>query len=184
MADPGRAIDKVIKREGGLSDVKQDRGGRTKYGITRPVLDEAIRRGLVAPTTTIDSLTVAEAALIYLELFWKPMRLGEVNSQAIAGELLDTGVNCGPGTAVKILQRAMQLWDRTIKADGIIGPRTLGCLNQLSRDRKIEILIYRLLNIMQGDRYIDLAYNDPEQMTFLRGWIDKRISLDPGEEEK
>lgn len=184
MANPNIAIEKVLKREGGLSDVKQDHGGRTKYGVTKPVLAEAIRLGLIAPGRTIDDLTRAEAALIYRVLFWDKMRLAEIRSQAIAGEVFDTGVNGAPATGIKILQRALVLWDRSIVADGKIGPKTIALTNQVCTVRKDEVLLYKLLNLLQGDRYIDLVLEDPSQMTFLRGWVNERVSLDPATEEK
>ena len=105
MADFNLAIEAVIGFEGGSWD--DPRGGPTKYGITRPTLEEAKRRGLVPRDRQIRDLTVPEAKTIYRVLYWNEVRGDEIRNQVIAGELPDTAVNCGQGTAVKLAQRAL-----------------------------------------------------------------------------
>jgi len=59
----------------------------------------------------------------------------EVQSQPIANELYDTGVNRSPNMAIRYLQRSLNLANRNekrwpdIRVDGQLGPMTLRTLN-------------------------------------------------------
>ncbi|MDF9440049.1 putative peptidoglycan-binding domain-containing protein, partial [Acinetobacter baumannii] len=95
-------------------------------------------------------------------------RFDQVNaiSSAVAEELLDTGVNCGTGFAKPLLQRALNLLNNQGKAgfpdlevDGVYGSETLGALKTYlsKRGKEGEKVLVRVLNIMQGQRYIEIC---------------------------
>lgn len=165
MADFNLAIEAVIGFEGGYWD--DPRGGPTKYGITRPTLEEAKRRGLVPRDRQIRDLTVPEAKTIYRVLYWNEVRGDEIRNQVIAGELLDTAVNCGQGTAVKLAQRALNFLGEHLVEDGILGPRTLEALNKWGY--KDGLALFKAMN---GEQY--LYYKGITGITFPAGWM-KRI---------
>jgi len=90
----------------------------------------------------------------------------------VAEELLDTGVNCGTSFAKPLLQRALNLMNNQGKAgwpdlsvDGIYGPATLNALKTYLAKRGKEVPV-RVLNIMQGQRYIEICERNPSQEQF------------------
>lgn len=120
----------VLDKEGGFSDHPQDRGGPTNMGITWKAL--ADWKGIDAAGLSADgrekllsdltALTRREAAEIYRANYWLPMRCGDLPGP-VALMLFDFGVNAGPRTAVKVLQRVVGVTD-----DGSVGPITLSAV--------------------------------------------------------
>jgi lysozyme family protein len=173
-------IDSLIEREGGYSNHPSDRGGPTRYGIT-----EAVARAHGYAGAMRD-LPREEAAAIYKRLYWLRPRFDQVarRSQAVAGELFDTGVNMGPAVAGTFLQRALSALNRDRKdyadlvPDGRIGAATLAALDtflQLRGKATGESVLLRALDALQGERYIRLAERRPANEAFLYGWLANRI---------
>lgn len=174
-------IDELIKREGGYVNNPNDRGGATNFGIT-----EAVARvnGWKGP---MRDLPLDLAKQIYKQQYWINPRFDQVNSLSplIAEELLDTGVNCGVAFAKPLLQRALNLLNNEGKAgyadlevDGVYGSNTLGALKTYlaKRGKDGEKVMLKVLNIMQGQRYIEICERNPTQEQFFYGWISNRIA--------
>ncbi|WP_284084733.1 glycoside hydrolase family 108 protein [Acinetobacter nosocomialis] len=174
-------IDELIKREGGYVNNPNDRGGATNFGIT-----EAVARvnGWKGP---MRDLPLDLAKQIYKQQYWINPRFDQVNtlSPSIAEELLDTGVNCGVAFAKPLLQRALNLLNNQGKGgwpdlavDGIYGSATLGALKIFlaKRGKDGEKVMFKVLNIMQGQRYIEICERNPTQEQFFYGWINNRIA--------
>jgi lysozyme family protein len=97
-------------------------------------------------------------------------------SQAVAEELFDTAVNMGVGTAVKFLQEALCLLDRSTEwfaIDGHVGPQTRRLLAAQLASRDGERRLLKAMNALQGARYLELARNSPSQERFLAGWLER-----------
>ncbi|MFI8065016.1 glycoside hydrolase family 108 protein [Acinetobacter baumannii] len=175
-----RYLDELIKREGGYVNNPADRGGATKYGITQAVARENGWNG------NMKDLPLEFAKSIYKKQYWLEPRFDQVNalSPSVAEELLDTGVNCGPNFAKPLLQRALNLLNNQgkagwpdLKVDGVYGSATLGALKTYlsKRGKEGEKVLVRVLNIMQGQRYIEICERNPKQEQFCYGWIANRI---------
>ena len=173
-------LDELIKREGGYVNNPADRGGATKYGITEAVARTNGFKG------NMRDLPLDVAKAIYRKNYWTVPRFDQVNSisSAVAEELLDTGVNCGINFAKPLLQRALNLLNNQgkagyedLKVDGIYGSNTLGALKTYlaKRGKDGEKVLVRVLNIMQGQRYIEICERNPKQEQFFYGWIANRI---------
>ncbi|MGX2528891.1 glycoside hydrolase family 108 protein [Acinetobacter baumannii] len=171
----------LIKREGGYVNNPNDRGGATNYGITEAVAHANGYKG------NMKDLPLETAKDIYRNQYWIAPRFDQVNSisPAVAEELLDTGVNCGTGFAKPLLQRALNLLNNQGKAgwpdltvDGVYGPATLNGLKTYlaKRGKEGEKVLVRVLNIMQGQRYIEICERNPTQEQFFYGWINNRIA--------
>ena len=96
------------------------------------------------------------------------------NDQAICNELFDTGVNQSKKTAAKQFQEAINLTNyyedsNDVIVDGAIGPNTLKAYN--SHKRKGNIL--KTMNILQGERYIEICREDRSQEKFFNGWLNR-----------
>lgn len=175
-------ITALIKREGGYVNNPADRGGATKYGIT-----EAVARGKGYKGSMKD-VPESLARDIYRQQYWIQPRFDQVNliSPLIAEELLDTGVNCGVGFAKPTLQRALNLLNNQGKGgwsdlliDGVYGPATLTAFKTYlaKRGKEGEKTLLKVPNILQGNRYIEIAERNPSQEQFFYGWISQRVAL-------
>ncbi len=173
-------IDALIAREGGYVDHPADRGGPTRFGIT-----EQVARAW-GYTGDMRDLPRETAEAIYLERYWTGPGFNRVaaRSDAIAEELLDTGVNMGPMVASRFLQRALNVLNRGASAypdvavDGVIGRMTLYALDRFIAARGPEGLtvLLRMLNAQQSVRYIEIAEARPSQEEFEYGWQRERVS--------
>lgn len=174
-----KIINHIIDIEGGYSDNKNDRGGKTKYGITEYV---ARANGY---TGDMENLPRELAFNIYSYKYWDSIKLDDimVKSKLIAFELADTGINCGTTFARKSLQRVLnvmnnkgQYWpDLTV--DGLIGYKTIKAFNEywlLRDDMDGEETLWSALNSLQVARYITLAERKEKQEEFVFGWIRNR----------
>jgi len=166
------AFEVIIGHEGGYVNDPNDRGGETKYGITKRWY----------PNEDIKNLTLDRAQEIYYSDFWKSKKLDldEVAEfdESLALELFDTGINQGIVTAAKYLQTALNLLNRNeqlfndMKVDGWAGSTTFGNLGKLKSYDKGPLL--KIVNGLQFMRYYHIVDNDPVQEKFFSGWM-KRI---------
>lgn len=153
MADFERAIPSLLTKEGGLTNDKADRGGLTKYGITKAGY----------PHLDISALTKAQAAAIYRKDYWNKMRLDEVKSQAKAALMFEMGVNFGIVTVIKMTQKLID-----VDADGIVGTKTLTAINSFD-----DALFILALKLMAVDKYRRICNNNKSQKVFLLGWLNR-----------
>ena len=173
------AITNIIKVEGGYTNDPNDNGGETNFGITVAV---ARAFGYTGP---MESMTQQIARDIYAQRYWHAPRFSDVAvvSELLAEELLDTGVNMGPATAGKFLQRALNVLnqgDKTypnISVDGAVGNMTITALKAFlaARGKAGEAVLFRMLNAQQSVRYIELAESKVSQETFEYGWQLNRV---------
>lgn len=173
-------LNELIQREGGYVNDSTDRGGATKYGITEAVARANGYKG------HMKDLPVDVAKAIYKKQYWTLPRFDQVNiiNSKVAEELLDTGVNCGVAFAKSLLQRALNLLNNQGKegwpdlaVDGVYGPVTLSALKTYlaKRGKDGETALLRVLNILQGNRYIEIAERNPSQEKYFFGWVLNRV---------
>lgn len=111
-----RAFVLTVAQEGGYSNDSRDRGGETKYGISKRAY----------PDLDIARLTVEGAKAIYRRDYWDRLRCDDL-PWPVALAVFDFGVNSGVGAAAKKLQLACGA-----PPDGVIGPLTLARVNAMS----------------------------------------------------
>lgn len=175
------AIRSVLGIEGDYSNRANDRGGKTRFGITEAV---ARANGYMG---SMESLPLETAETIYKRQYWDTLRLDDVAAvwPNVAFELFDTGVNCGIGTSGMFLQRALNAFNRQghdypdVVADGVMGPMTISALKAFAyrRGSEGEVVMLRALNALQGARYIGIAEADHEQEENAFGWFRARVSI-------
>ena len=158
-----KAFEITIGHEGGYVFDPVDRGGETKYGITKRSY----------PHLDIKNLTLDLAENIYYSDFWNTSKMNLNNfDEDIAIELFDTGVNMGTHTARKMLQESLNILNRNetnfkdLLVDGWIGSETMKAVKKVNSK---ELL--KTLNGFQFMRYYNIAINDPTQERFFAGWI-------------
>lgn len=174
-------IDDLIKREGGYVNDPTDRGGETKYGITVAVARAYGYKG------AMKDLPVETAKAIYLKNYWTAPRFDQVNNilPSAAEELLDTGVNCGVEFAKPLLQRALNCLNLNgslyadLAVDGIYGAKTIDALKiyMKKRGKDGEVVLLRVLNSLQAERYISIVERNPSQEKYFFGWMLQRVVI-------
>lgn len=177
-------IDEVIAKEQGYVDDPSDRGGPTNYGITQAVARKNGYQG------EMRDLPLSLAREIYRRRYIVEPGFDKVSviDAHIGAELIDTGVNMGPGRAAEFLQRCLNVFNlegsryADVLVDGRIGQVTLDALRAFLRWRgeKGATVLLTALNCVQALRYIEIAENNPSQERFAYGWIINRVSLPKG----
>ena len=174
-------FERVVGHEGDYSDHPSDSGGKTRYGITEAVAREHGYLG------DMRELPFATAREIYRVAYWNLLQLDRIAARSlpIAYELFDTGVNTGVGVAAEFLQRALNVLNRRqrdwpdLKVDGRVGPVTLRNLLagwERRGPEGAEVLL-KILNCLQGARYVALAERREKDEDFVFGWIRTRVSI-------
>lgn len=174
-------IEHTLQLEGGYTNNPNDSGGETIWGIT-----EAVARAF-GYTGAMKDMTRENAKVIYRRRFWDANNLDLVAAQSepIALELYDTGVNMGVSVAGQFLQRALNVFNLKgtkypdVGVDGRVGPMTVQALRAYLawRGKAGEQALLKALNCMQGARYIELAESREKDEEFVFGWISNRIAL-------
>jgi lysozyme family protein len=167
-----------------------DRGGETYRGISRkwfPKWDGWKIIELRKELPNFPANLREDPALhklveeFYYEEFIKSINLHLINDGDIVKEVFDSGVNCGKETACQWLQEAFNLCNQSeqlgpdLTVDGQLGPKTAAAINNFPHSRKKVLL--GVLNLLQGERYLNICRKDQTQERFLHGWVINRIIL-------
>ena len=98
-----QAFEWLIGHEGGYVNHPNDPGGETKYGISKRSY----------PGENIKEMTLVRAKDIYQRDYW--WKAGcDLVPDCVKFDLFDTAVNAGPGTAIRMLQRAMRKREKVV----------------------------------------------------------------------
>lgn len=148
-----QAVHIIFKLEGGYVNDPRDRGGETKWGISK-------RR---FPEVDIQNLTQPKAAELYLKHYWVPTRCDELPA-SMRLPVFDCAVNQGVRKAVLILQKLVG-----VAQDGHMGPKTIAAAREYGSELRHHYLAERIA-----------AYTSYDQFdVFGRGWMKrlKKIAL-------
>lgn len=177
-----KVIDHIIEVEGGYVNDPKDSGGETMYGITKEV---ARKYGW---QYSMKSLPREFAFKIYSQIYWDILLLDSVEeiSPRIAAEMIDTSVNQGSFRAAEYLQRALNVLNqeekdyKDIVVDGVMGNNTLKAFKAYlnKRGAEGEIVLYNMLNCLQGAFYVNLAERRKKDERFIFGWFKNRVSVE------
>jgi lysozyme family protein len=159
-------FDKLLKVEGGFTDDPHDRGnkrgdghgnrGSTNLGVTAKVWAEYT--GKPAPIEVMKKLTKDDVKELYHKNYWLAVS-GDHLPNGVDISVADFGVNSGPGTAVKYLQRVVGATQ-----DGAMGPQTLGMVH----DKEIADVLRGLAT--QREAYLRSLKTFER---FGRGWLNR-----------
>ena len=165
------ALSFTLGNEGGYTNHPADPGGATNFGIIQRNLDRwnGAHPELVFPGDVKD-LTKEQAEAIYRADYW---RWDDITDAAVAIKLFDIGVNCGTGTSIKLLQKAVNLLAASpINVDGHLGPKTLAAANAQAPDA----LLQALRKVQEG-YYQAIVDRNPSQSVFLKGWFNRAARI-------
>lgn len=141
----------MVENEGGYVNDPNDKGGETKWGISKRAY----------PDLDISKLTLQEAQMIYLKNYWNPL-YAKLNKK-LAIRLFDLGVNMGVKKAVKILQHTLnKYFDTNLTLDGVFGSTTL-----LESQRTNKESLYSLF-VFEASLYYQSL-----NPIYLKGWLNR-----------
>lgn len=173
MSDFYRAIDVVLRHEGGWVDDPDDPGGETNFGISMKFIRE---QGLRADDLgladfspgALKKLTVEKAKHLYEHFFWNPLALEWVNDQTIATKIFDCAVNCGAKRASMLAQQAAIVCGQWVVVDGVLGPKSFGAINACGRAAYLGAYAEEMAGY-----YRALVERRPALRKFLRNWLSR-----------
>ena len=160
-------IDKNLGHEGGYVNNRNDRGGETKFGITKTFLEEykyALPGGKTIP---IKDLTVDDAKMLY-KAMWDRYRLGEIIDWRPAYALNDYMINSYSGGVAKRTQKILNKRNAMLVIDGIFGEKTLAAINAADTEWLVdEILKDRHRN------FVGIVRKRRDQINNFKGWMNR-----------
>lgn len=190
MPDFIKAYKITMGHEGGYSIDPDDAGGETYKGISRrynPTWEgweiiDTMKDHANFPAI-LNQLPQLQDSVhdFYKKNYWDSNKLDKFNSQAIADEMFDTAVNMGRSRAAKFLQESLSYLNRNerlfddLVVDGYIGSASLRALDYILDQGEEEILL-KVLNVLQGNFYLNYMKENPTQEKFMRGWFN-RVNL-------
>lgn len=163
-------IDELIEREGGYVNHPADRGGPTKYGITRAVLAEY--RGRPVTEDDVRNMQRMEAENIYRNKYLTSHQLHRITDPYLMVLAFDCAVLHGPQRAIRWMQKIAGVVD-----DGVLGPISEVAINTMDPVRMYQKLLARRFEF-----FGEIISHDPElkkaklagydlQAEFALGWL-------------
>ena len=157
-----KIFDYLLEVEGGYTDDKNDKGGKTKYGIIEEEAREFGYKG------DMQNLTMDFAKNIYLKKYYLGNKLDKVANDKVALSICDWAVNSSRN-GIKNAQIAInQLTNANLDVDGIIGNKTLEALNAIDPEKFLEVY-----HNLQRIYYRSKVADDKTQEKFLAGWLNR-----------
>jgi lysozyme family protein len=161
-----KAFLEVIGHEGGYVKYSHDRGGETKFGISKRAY----------PDLDIANLTLEDAKEIYLKDYFSTprLKLERLSNDKLAMEIFNTSVVMGVYAAGTTLQEALNLLNRNgrlyddLRVDGWLGDVTLEAIAKVNPRR-----LLKTLNGLQFCRFKEIVEKDKSQERFFAGWLER-----------
>lgn len=149
------AIEYILRNEGGLSNHPLDRGGLTKFGISKASY----------PNLDIRKLTRKDAIEIYRKDFYDRFKLERIKDQNILNKVFDMAVLMGKARATLIFESTLNKLGHQIPKDGILDDQMIAIIN----DYNSETLLAKYKEELKAfvRRIIEV---NPSQEVFRKGW--------------
>ena len=148
-----KALQLMLKHEGGFVNHERDPGGMTNLGVTKSVYEEWL--GYEVDKQDMMKLTPEDVAPIYLNNYWIKANCDELPS-GLDYVVFDWAVNSGVSRSSKGIQKCCGA-----NPDGVIGPKTL----ELVVGQDTKFMIEKFKQVRQRF-YEGLNHFD----AFGRGW--------------
>ena len=173
-----KALQHTYRMEGRFSDVAQDAGGPTDFGISLrflkslPDLDGDLDGNGHVDEFDIKVMTPSDASTLYRKYFWDWYRLDEIQHERIAVKVFDLLVNMRSKQAVRIVQRGLRACNKAVLEDGLLGEKTFAAINALHN----ELNLVAAMRSEAWGHYRLIVAADSSQKIFLNGWKNRAYS--------
>lgn len=128
------AFNLILINEGGYVNDPRDKGGETKYGISKKAY----------PNIDIKNLSLEQARAIYHRDYWQRCKC-EFLPDALSVAVFDYAVNSGCRKAIRDLQAVLG-----VAVDGIIGNQTIGSANRIPQRKVLSEYLDKRLNYLMS----------------------------------
>ena len=161
-----------MKFEGGLSRDKND----SASSVTCPMMykghnDWHTNRGITYRTWIHYFGTEAKELFLNMEMkdveyifkkgYWDKVKGDSIESKAIAATLVSWAWGSGSKTAIKMIQRIVE-----VPVDGLIGRITIGAIN----DEDEKELFARCIQARR-EFFREITVHNPKNLKFIKGWL-------------
>jgi lysozyme family protein len=174
----------IFAHEGGYVNDPNDPGGATNWGCTEAV---ARANGYTGAMRAMPRQTCLD--ILRKQYIEKPGFMPIVEREPVlAYEIIDTGVNAGPGRASVWFQASLNVFSRggrdyaPIPVDGAVGPATIRAFDALRAKRgpkRACELMVKSADAYQAAHYQKLCTGSQALSSFCIGWFDNRIGNAP-----
>lgn len=169
MANPDILIPFILSWEGGFVNHPKDPGGPTNRGVTISTWRAQGYDKDGDGDIDVDDLkliTDADATVILKKNYWDRWKADGIESQSVANLLVDWVWASG----VHGITKPQMLLG--VAADGVVGPKTIGALNALIRNKGGKYVFNMIFARRQ--RFIESCRNFD---VFGRGWLNRLKSI-------
>ncbi|PIN29465.1 hypothetical protein CUC04_06095 [Prevotella intermedia] len=160
----------IFEHEGGYSDKKSDKGGKTNRGISWNIWKSFAKKDIgVEPTEeNLRVLTKEQAIFIYKVEYWDAHKLCKIKDNMIALMVFDWTLTSGKSHR-EIQKLLNEKFKADLKVDNNIGSTTIDKINEIE-DQK---LLLDEIAIRRKKYYKSLVEKDPIQEINLKGWLNR-----------
>jgi len=161
-----KALEFVLRWEGGYVNHPSDPGGETNKGIIKKEYNK-YRSEKSLPLRSVKGIEDSEVKDIYENKYWKVGHC-DVMGDKLSIVHFDSVVNTGITQGAKFLQRCLK-----VKDDGVVGPETIKALTVSNQDSLVSEYI--------GQRkafYHKIIKVNPKLQVFLKGWLRRIDALE------
>ena len=157
------AVQFVLSNEGGYTNLKEDKGGETKFGIST----------VFHPGVDIESLTEAKAIEIFKANYWDGTQTPFILDAKLRTKFFDASVLIGNGSATRCMQRALRATGLEVMVDGVFGKKTLHNVNTCTNSQGLQwAFIGELAHYFE-----EIVERDPVQKKFILGWLNRAYDV-------
>lgn len=162
-------ISRIFEREGRkYENVKNDRGGPTKYGITLGRL--RTERGRHMTWQHVRDLTEDDAREIYRDAYFRRPRIDQLPDSIV--EFVFDGFVTSGTWSIKFLQEVLRDAGFEITVDGEVGIETIEAAEMAVEAMGKDLL--RAIVIERTHFFGRIVAGREDQGKFIRGWVDQR----------
>lgn len=158
----GSIFEYILQVEGGYSNDKADKGGKTKYGI---IETEARRHGY---TGDMKDLTKNIAEDIYRKKYYLANNLDKIKDNRVALSIADWTINSGSWGLKKAQRTVNNILGNILVEDGQLGDKSITAINSIAPDTFLNEY-----HKLQRAFYQAIVDNNSSQKVFLKGWLNR-----------
>lgn len=171
MADVKVLLPFILSWEGGFSNHKDDRGGATNKGVTiANWKSQGYDKDGDGDIDVDDLKAITDDDMcnrILIPHYWNRWKADEIKCQSIANIVVDW-LWCSGKYGIVNVQKILG-----VKADGIVGPKTLAAINDAPDQ---HVLFLKIWN--ERYEFLDrIVKANPSQRVFLKGWRNRLMSI-------
>ena len=161
MADFRKALEHVLRNEGGYVNDPDDPGGETYKGIARKMNPQWKGWPLIDKRDFSNPMLEKLVSDFYRDNYWTPIKGDSISSQDVATSIFDFGINAGVKTSAALAQSVVGA-----EIDGAIGSDSISAINAFDEEHFIAAF-----TVVKIARYVLICKKRPTSKKYFFGWV-------------